>query len=273
MNASNGLSEEQRARIEENKRRAEAKRQQRLLGRAQPTGQNAGASPSYRPPEVPSWSTDSSASRVHSAQPSSGTYINTTAGKQVVHTAQPSSGTYTAALSAAGKQLWTGSGVKTNQKNTDSSGASTSNTTHHKTGFTQSGNTGAWQNKAKQPQGLQQTNEIGKKQFYGAGQSVLKGSCILISKDRFEVNIGYSQTLVDVFKTIGSRVYGKSCIFQFQMNWSIWLHSGLYYVFSWIICYILYDCDASLCLRSLWSVQLHVHMYVLAGHGNRGQLY
>jgi hypothetical protein len=50
---------------------------------------------------------------------------------------------------------------------------------------------------------------IGNKEFYGINSKPLRGQCVLISKDRFEVKMPFSQPVVEVFKTIPTRMYGK----------------------------------------------------------------
>lgn len=39
----------------------------------------------------------------------------------------------------------------------------------------------------------------------------VKGKCVLISRLRFEVDIGYSAEVIGVFKQMGSRNYGECC--------------------------------------------------------------
>jgi len=41
------------------------------------------------------------------------------------------------------------------------------------------------------------------------GGSYVTGTCRLISKDRFEVDVGYHGKLIDIFKTVPGRMYGK----------------------------------------------------------------
>lgn len=43
--------------------------------------------------------------------------------------------------------------------------------------------------------------------FNGFGGKPVKGSCVLISRERFEVNIGFSAPLVQVFKTMDTKLY------------------------------------------------------------------
>ena len=54
-------------------------------------------------------------------------------------------------------------------------------------------------------------HSVGMKQFYGSSSqnNALVGYCILISKHRFEVRIGFSQIVVDIFKSIASKCYGN----------------------------------------------------------------
>lgn len=42
--------------------------------------------------------------------------------------------------------------------------------------------------------------------------ALVKGKCILISRLRFEVDIGYSAEVIGVFKQMNSRNYGKSLV-------------------------------------------------------------
>ena len=51
-------------------------------------------------------------------------------------------------------------------------------------------------------------------QTYGTNPGRLKGKCVLISRTRFEVNIGYSSTLIEVFKSMNTKHYGKYCQFM-----------------------------------------------------------
>ncbi|GFQ71950.1 hypothetical protein TNCT_6421 [Trichonephila clavata] len=38
-------------------------------------------------------------------------------------------------------------------------------------------------------------------------QNYLRGSCVLLNRQRFYVNIGYNKEVIDIFKTVGSRLY------------------------------------------------------------------
>lgn len=42
--------------------------------------------------------------------------------------------------------------------------------------------------------------------------ALVKGKCVLISRLRFEVDIGYSAEVIGVFKQMGSRNYGESLV-------------------------------------------------------------
>lgn len=42
--------------------------------------------------------------------------------------------------------------------------------------------------------------------------ALVKGKCVLISRLRFEVDIGYSAEVIGVFKQMTSRIYGESLI-------------------------------------------------------------
>ena len=46
--------------------------------------------------------------------------------------------------------------------------------------------------------------------FSAIGGKPVKGSCVLISRERFEVDIGFSAPLVQLFKTMDTKLYGKS---------------------------------------------------------------
>lgn len=48
-----------------------------------------------------------------------------------------------------------------------------------------------------------------KNMFASFSGKTLKGSCVLISRDRFEVDIGFSAPLVQFFKTMDTKLYGK----------------------------------------------------------------
>ena len=45
--------------------------------------------------------------------------------------------------------------------------------------------------------------------FKNFGMKPVKGSCVLISRDRFEVKVGFSAPLVQFFKTMDTKLYGK----------------------------------------------------------------
>ena len=45
--------------------------------------------------------------------------------------------------------------------------------------------------------------------FSSVGGKPVKGSCVLVSRERFEVNIGFSAPLVQLFKTMDTKLYGK----------------------------------------------------------------
>lgn len=49
---------------------------------------------------------------------------------------------------------------------------------------------------------------VDKKTFYNKSQSV-KGKCVLISRERFEVAIGFSAPLIELFKQMKTKLYGK----------------------------------------------------------------
>jgi hypothetical protein len=64
--------------------------------------------------------------------------------------------------------------------------------------------------KSKAPGGEAASSGQGANAFPMFGkQKPVKGSCVLITRDRFEVNVGYSAPLVEVFKSMKSRQYGK----------------------------------------------------------------
>lgn len=44
--------------------------------------------------------------------------------------------------------------------------------------------------------------------IFGAGVKPIKGQCILISRERFEVKVGYSPPLIELFKKMKTKLYG-----------------------------------------------------------------
>ncbi|XP_005102138.1 SWI/SNF-related matrix-associated actin-dependent regulator of chromatin subfamily A-like protein 1 [Aplysia californica] len=57
-------------------------------------------------------------------------------------------------------------------------------------------------------------------QFYGAqSQQTVRGKCVLVSKDRFKVDIGYHAQLIEIFKRIKSKAYDTSSkTWSFSLN-------------------------------------------------------
>lgn len=55
----------------------------------------------------------------------------------------------------------------------------------------------------------------------------VKGKCVLISRLRFEVDIGYSAEAIGVFKQMGSRNYGESLLFLFYSSYIVWATFGM----------------------------------------------
>ena len=47
-----------------------------------------------------------------------------------------------------------------------------------------------------------------------SGKNKVKGSCILQSRSRFEVQIGYSAAVIEIFKSMNSKMYGKYLEFK-----------------------------------------------------------
>ena len=186
------LSKEQRLRIEENKRRALAKRQQRSQGQTVYTGQQTTTQNATKVLSEPASSSNNSTARLNAPQP--------------LQVSRTSSHPVTA------KPQVTGSGTvpRYNLDRPSTSRSVVSPYTGQKTAaaFGRNKNSGTWHNKGSRPS-ESQLGGLGKSQFYGQAQKRLRGQCVLISRDRFEVNIGFSQPVVEAFKTINSRVYGK----------------------------------------------------------------
>lgn len=67
-----------------------------------------------------------------------------------------------------------------------------------------SGNSGSMKGKGN---GL--LTGIGNKTFYGAPSKPVIGQCVLTSRDRFQVKMQFCQPVIEVFKTIPSRMYGE----------------------------------------------------------------
>ena len=55
------------------------------------------------------------------------------------------------------------------------------------------------------PEALSSSKNI----FSTVGHKPVKGSCVLISRDRFEVDVGFSAPLVQLFKTMETKLYGE----------------------------------------------------------------
>ena len=72
-----------------------------------------------------------------------------------------------------------------------------------------------FQNTLSTNQSASSFNETGnvniqsKNMFSGFGGKPVKGSCVLISRERFEVNVGFSAPLVQLFKTMDTKLYGE----------------------------------------------------------------
>lgn len=45
----------------------------------------------------------------------------------------------------------------------------------------------------------------------------VKGQCILISRERFEVKVGYSQPLIELFKRMNTKLYGKGTLYWYTL--------------------------------------------------------
>lgn len=202
------LSKEQRLRIEENKRRALAKRQQRSQGQTVYAGQQTTTQNATKVLSEPASSSNNNTARLNAPQP--------------LQVSRTSSHPVTA------KPQVTGSGTvpRNNLDRPSTSRSVVSPYTGQKTAaaFGRNKNSGTWHNKGSRPSESQRGG-LGKSQFYGQPQKPLKGQCVLISRDRFEVNIGFSQPVVEAFKTISSRVYGKVYIICIYIHVYIYIHA------------------------------------------------
>lgn len=52
-------------------------------------------------------------------------------------------------------------------------------------------------------------NKFAKRGSFGTASKKENPSCVLISRQRFQVNIDYNQAAIDIFKTMNTRQYGK----------------------------------------------------------------
>lgn len=57
-----------------------------------------------------------------------------------------------------------------------------------------------------------ETQLMKKDQFYGLTGANIKGKCLLISMDRFAVEVSYHESLVEFFREMETRSYGKNLI-------------------------------------------------------------
>lgn len=196
------LSKEQRLRIEENKRRALAKRQQSLAA-VRPTAQQT---------------TTQNANNAARFLPAASSYSNNTAPKpsaaQHFQTSKIPPHPVTTKPQVTGSV--TGSGNNFPRPSTSTSIAVPETGKRTVAAAHLNKRAGTWLNKGSRPFSSNQHSGLGKNQFFGQSPKPLKGQCILISKERFEVNIGFNQCVVEVFKTINSRVYGK-CFFPLSI--------------------------------------------------------
>ena len=88
----------------------------------------------------------------------------------------------------------------------NSSGSSTSNASSS----TQSNNnTGSSKPTSNFTGILPAKEETNKRNIFTALGKSVKGQCILISRDRFEVKVGYSQPLIELFKRMKTKMYGE----------------------------------------------------------------
>lgn len=182
MDTNISLSEEQRKRIEENKQKALAKRQERL-----------GSTIILNVSSKPSASLSSSSTITSEKQLQNGSVSALCINKGTfshVHTAEQ----------YADKAL----GFKTQESSQNSS---------------------KWYCKAREIEKSQPNNNstpVGNIKFYGATKSSLKGYCVLISKDRFQVDIGFSAPAVEVFKSMKTRLYG-TCLYNRGVLWYVFI--------------------------------------------------
>lgn len=95
----------------------------------------------------------------------------------------------------------------------NSSGSSTSNSsssTSNASSFTPSNNnTGSSKPTSNFTGILPAKEETNKRNIFTALGKSVKGQCILISRDRFEVKVGYSQPLIELFKRMKTKMYGE----------------------------------------------------------------
>ncbi|XP_070210703.1 SWI/SNF-related matrix-associated actin-dependent regulator of chromatin subfamily A-like protein 1 [Littorina saxatilis] len=164
----NTLSNEQKLRIEENKKRALAKRQERVHGQ--------------------------SPQKTATLNPNASAFVPKATNQSYTKSAHPQA-TPSSSYNAPGNQNY-------NRSTASTLGAAPKGL--HGIGPPNK----TWTNKGQTSYTSKAGSVIKKNQFYGsAAQPALKGQCVLIARDRFEVTIGFSQPVVEVFKTISSKVY------------------------------------------------------------------
>lgn len=59
--------------------------------------------------------------------------------------------------------------------------------------------------------------------------TIICGTCELISKDRFTVHVAYHQQLISIFKTIQNKIYGKNISTKYNVN-NVSLYKNIYLV-------------------------------------------
>ncbi|KAL8607946.1 hypothetical protein ACOMHN_005501 [Nucella lapillus] len=216
------LSEEQKRRIEKNKRRALAKRQEKLgVGQPSPQPQRSVPFQKQTPALIAEGSSHSNnasttspslAQTGKSAGPGRGAGSHRsqgTASTSRFRAAPPEWGGTAAPHHHKNQGAWLSKANNNNQTSDQKSGAGFNRWNNNQTSPHPKGGTGGF-NKWTSKQAANQKTGIGKAQFYGQVQKPLKGQCVLISRDRFEVNIGFNEGIVTAFKTISSKNYVKA---------------------------------------------------------------
>lgn len=88
----------------------------------------------------------------------------------------------------------------------------------------------------------------------GKSEKTVKGNCVLISRQRFTVVVPYQPQLIGIFKTIPSRSYGK-------LYPILWMQSDFYLLFHATRTYLIH----TVCLV-VWRIWwLHVHLFSCTG--------
>lgn len=220
---SSGLTEEQRRRIEENKRKAVAK----LAGRQTP-GTNKishnlnfslNAKPSQAEQSIPTSRPWNNPQGINKSGPSNrpdwvGSKAINGCGSSPLKTgaSQPFRSSTGPPLCYSTQKI-IGSSPTNLQQQPSGSNSYASFYSKSNAGPIQSVQAHCISNHAKEAKyktnSTPKTESPSKGHFAAFGKQTLQGNCVLLSRDRFQVCVGYNAALIEVFKSMDTKLYGK----------------------------------------------------------------